>query len=249
MLLQSVLLFLSALLGGMGVLVMPKLKPATFKLVLVFAGSYLFSITVLHLLPDLFSFHPLTTRVGFYVLIGFFLQLFLGFFSKGVEHGHMYEAQQEDQHRSLSPLALFTSLCIHAFLDGVILSNTISAHLHHTHTTNRLLVGIILHKASECFALVSVLSGLMHKKKIITLYLLFFSLTSPLGLWISRYCTQQCLLTKEGFIALAAIASGNFLHISTTIFFESSPHHRFSSQRLIASLAGAGLVVLLEYLL
>lgn len=248
MLAQSALLFLAALLGGLAVLVMPKLKPATFQLVLVFVGSYLLSITILHLLPDLFSFHPLATRVGLYVLIGFFLQILLDFFSKGVEHGHMYEAQQEAQHHSLAPLTLFTALCIHAFVDGAILSNGIAVHLHHTHTNDSLLVGIMLHKASESFALVSVLSGLIHKRKIVTLYLLCFSLASPLGLWITGYCSQQLLLTKEGFGALAAIAGGNLLHIATTILFESSPHHRFNAQSLVASLAGVGLVVLLEYL-
>ena len=244
----SILLFISALLGGLVVLVLPKPKPATFKFVLAFAGGYLFSVTILHVLPDLLSAHPSSMRIGVYVLAGFFLQLCLGFFSQGIEHGHMYEPGQEGYARNLSPLALFTSLYIHAFLDGVILSSTTAAHWHHTHTTERLLVGIILHKASEAFALATVLKGFVQKKKLVTLYLLLFSLASPLGLWISRYCSQQLLLTQEGFVALAAIAGGNFLHISTTIFFESNPHHRISFPRLVATLAGAGLVVLLEYL-
>jgi zinc and cadmium transporter len=247
MLSQSALLFLSALLGGVIMLLLPKLQPATFKLILVFAGSYLFSITIIHLLPDLFALHAINKHVGFYILIGFFLQLLLGFFSKGIEHGHTYHAPQGSY--QLVPTTLLASLCIHAFLDGIILSNAISNpfHLSHNHTTNSLLIGIILHKASEAFALVSVLSKIIVQKRGVMLYLLLFSLASPLGLLVSQYCSQQLLLSQAGFVALIAIAGGNFLHISTTIFFESSTNHRINPQTLLAILTGVGLVMLLEY--
>ena len=248
MLLQSALLFFSAFLGGMLLLAIPRLNPAIFKLSLVFAGSYLFSITIVHLLPELFSCNPLNNYIGFYILIGFFLQLLLGFFSKGVEHGHMYASQQGGP--NLAPAGLFTSLCIHAFLDGIILTNAISGQLHHHHhTIYSLLLGIILHKACEGFALVSVLSGLVAKKKIVIVYLFFFSLASPLGLLMSQYCSQQLLLTQQGFIALAGIAGGNFLHIATTIFYEHSTNHRMNAQTLVATLSGVGLVIVLTYLL
>ena len=249
MLLPAVLLCLATLFGGVAVLLMPKFSPATFRLILAFTGSYLFSITLLHLLPDLFAWDTSATRVGLYVLIGFFLQLCLGSFSQGIEHGHVYEAGQEVELRSLSPLALFTSLCIHAFLDGVILSPAISVKLPHVHNPYRLLAGIILHKASEAFALVTVLRKLIRHTKTTVLYVLCFSLASPLGLWLSGYSSQQLFLPSEGLIALAAVAGGSFLHIATTIFFEASPQHHMTTPRLIATLAGAGLVVCLEYFL
>lgn len=249
MLLQAILLCLATLFGGLPVLLIPRFRPATFRLVLAFTGSYLFSITLLHLLPGLFVWDTSATRVGLYVLLGFFLQLCLGFFSQGIEHGHVYEPGQEVQLRSLSPLALFVSLCIHAFLDGAILSPAISVKLPHAHNPYRLLVGIILHKASEAFALVTVLRKLIGQRKVIVLYVLCFSLASPLGLWLSGYGSQQLFLTSEGLVALAAVAGGNFLHIATTIFFEASSHHHMNATRLIATLAGAGLVVCLEYLL
>jgi hypothetical protein len=66
---------------------------------------------------------------------------------------------------------------------------------------------------------------------------------------VSQYCSQQLLLSQAGFVALIAIAGGNFLHISTTIFFENSLNHRVNAQTLIAILTGLGLVVLLEYFL
>jgi zinc and cadmium transporter len=245
---QLISLFLSAFLGGGIVLLLPALKPSTFNFLLAFVGSYLFSLTILHLLPDLLTFPTSSHFIGLYVLIGFFLQLLLGAFSNGIEHGHMHENQQHEQ-PLISPLGVFVSLCIHAFLDGVILSNaTLTTHSHDS-IYAQLLVGIVLHKSSEAFALVGVLKGLMHSKKAIWIYLFGFSLTSPLGLWLSKYGSQSLLLSPKVFVALAAIAVGNLLHISTTIFFESSPHHRINARRLIAILAGVLVVMVLEWFL
>jgi zinc transporter ZupT len=247
MFVQIISLFLSALIGGFIVLILPKLKSSRFNFLLVFVGSYLFSLTILHLLPDLFTFEGSSHFIGLYVLIGFFLQLFLGVFSKGVEHGHMYEIKHQDHH-AISATAVFISLCIHAFLDGVILSNATLAVSSQLSINARLLVGIILHKSSEAFALVSVLKGIVNKRRTIFGYLLGFSLASPVGLWISKYCSQSLLFSEKVFVALAAVAVGNLLHISTTIFFESSPHHRLNLQRLVAILAGISVVMILEYI-
>jgi zinc and cadmium transporter len=249
---QLISLFLSAFLGGGVVLLLPALKPSSFNFLLVFVGSYLFSLTILHLLPDLLTFPASSYLIGLSVLIGFFLQLFLGAFSQGIEHGHMPQDNHHD-HPLISPVGVFVSLCIHAFLDGVILSNaTLVTHAHaHTHESvySRLLVGIVLHKSSEAFALVSILKGLVRTKKAIWLYLFGFSLASPVGLWLSKYGSQNLLLSPKVFVALAAVAVGNLLHISTTIFFESSPHHRINFRRFVAILSGILVVMVLEWLL
>ena len=246
---QSLLLFLSAALGGMAVLVIRRPSPASFKLLLIFAGGYLFSITVLHLLPDLFVLHANARLVGLYILIGFFLQLLLELFSKGVEHGHLYETQQTDHQHNISPLTLMIALFIHAFLDGVILTSPSSTHLHHTHSTNGLLIGVLLHKTPVAFALASILSKLISNKRIVTVYLIIFSIASPLGLWVSSYCNQQQLLSGHGSLALWGIVSGSFVHIATTIFFEANPSHQPNTHKFMASLAGAGLAVVCEFLL
>lgn len=245
---QMIALFLSAFLGGGVVLLLPTLKASSFNFLLAFVGSYLFSLTILHLLPDLLAFPTSSHFIGLSVLIGFFLQLLLGAFSHGIEHGHMHEIQAQER-PLISPVGVFFSLCIHAFLDGVILSNATLATSSQDSVYARLLVGIVLHKSSEAFALVGVLKGLVHSQKTIWLYLFGFSLTSPLGLWLSKYGSQSLLLSPKVFVALAAIAVGNLLHISTTIFFESTPNHRINARRLVAILAGVLLVMVLEWLL
>jgi hypothetical protein len=42
--------------------------------------------------------------------------------------------------------------------------------------------------------------------------------------------------------------SGNFLHISTTIVFESSPEHHFNARKLTVAILGALVAVGVEYI-
>ena len=251
MYLSSLILFFAALFGGGVVFFMPTSRQPNFKPLLLFSGSYLFAITILHILPELFTCCASTTLCGCYILIGFFLQLFLEFFSKGIEHGHVYKHDYE-KHQSIAPFTLLLALCIHAFLDGVILQtphNTpaVYSHVHHTQGTSPLLLGVVLHKIPAAFALVTVLINLIGKKKRI-FYLMLFALASPLGLWVSSYLNQTNLLTQESFMILFAIVGGSFLHISTTIFFESSPGHQWHIKKFLLSLLGAILAVLVEFL-
>jgi hypothetical protein len=41
---------------------------------------------------------------------------------------------------------------------------------------------------------------------------------------------------------------GNFLHISTTIVFESSPEHRFNAKKMAVAVFGALVAVAVEYI-
>ncbi|XWN35340.1 MAG: ZIP family metal transporter [Roseivirga sp.] len=247
---QSLLLFLSAFLGGLVVLLVCPPGPNTFKFLLLFTGGYLFAITVLHILPDLFALHHSSQLVGLYILIGFFLQLLLELFSGGLEHGHLHDCSSAASSHHLAPLTLLLAMCVHAFFDGVILSDiTPAAHHHHhghSHGAEGLLLGILLHKIPVAFALASVLGKLVAHRSTAIIYLSIFALASPLGLWCSHYCAEQNWLSAHGFVALMAMASGGLLHIATTIFFESSPGHHVNIHKFMASLAGASLAVVLE---
>jgi zinc transporter ZupT len=248
---SGIAIFLTSFLGGVGALILPHFKPIHFSLLLIFIGSYLLSLTLLHLLPTLFALYPLPPYISAGVLVGFFLQLFLGTFSKGIEHGHIYEKEHKD-HASISTPLLFLSLFIHAFLDGIILNMaTLPTHLHHRphHAHHQLLIGMVLHKASESFALVSILKGMSISTKNIGMYLTAFSVASPLGLWVSKCSSKSLLLSQEIIPLFVALAVGNLLHIATTIFFESSPHHQMNFKKCLAILSGIGLVLISEYLL
>ena len=239
------LLLFSALGAGLLVFLVPRVNTVSFKLTLVFAGAYLFSITIIHLLPELFTVAENPSEIGFYVLVGFFMQIFLAQLTSGVEHGHLHEPAGESHHHGFSATTLLFALCFHAFMEGTLLAHP-AQHIHH-HETQSLLFGIILHKMPAAFALMSVLRVQMRSIKKAVLLLLIFSLASPLGILVSVQFHNLALVGDKAFLILYALVCGNFLHISTTIFFESTPEHRFYFKRLIISLAGACMAVIAEF--
>ena len=90
MILKLLVLFLTPLLSGLLIYLVPKSKGVNYKLLLVFSGSYLFSITVIHILPELYKKGDALELIGLFVLAGFFLQHLLEYFTSGVEHGHIH---------------------------------------------------------------------------------------------------------------------------------------------------------------
>ena len=110
-------LILSVLLGGLLVSYLKtNYKTQTIKLTLAFSGGFLLSIVFCHLLPDLYQ-HDFET-IGFYILLGFLVQLILEYFSGGIEHGHMHSNS-----RLSVPLSLFLALSIHSIIEGFPLGN------------------------------------------------------------------------------------------------------------------------------
>ena len=247
--LNFLLLFLTAMAAGLLVFFAPVFRERYFKLVLVFAGSYLFSVTILHILPELFSNGFPKAQMGLYILLGFLLQQLLEFWSSGVEHGHIHKHASET---SKGVLTLMLGLFIHAFLEGTLLSHgsvvTNGEALDHAHSGKSVLLGIIMHKGPAAFALAAVLSSSMSKKWTIIL-LTIFALASPLGMFSSAWFIENGLLSGDGIGILYGLVTGGFLHISTTIFFESSPHHKFQLNKLIVTFVAAGLALISEYLI
>ena len=241
MIINILVLFSISLLDGLVAFYIPKISSGNYKLLLVFAGSYLFSITIIHIFPELFSrsFNP--GLIGICVLIGFFLQQSLEFLSSGVEHGHIHVHQKNHQHQESSAILVLIALCIHAFLEGGLLAHPRT--IDHHHDTNTLLWGILLHKAPEAFALMSVILCEVKSKTRAFFFLLIFACTSPLGLFLSDYLLANELMTSDAFTILFAVVSGNFLHISTTIVFESSADHKFNARKMGIALLAAMLAI------
>lgn len=244
------LLFLTAMIAGLLVFFAPAFRERYFKLVLVFAGSYLFSITILHIIPELFSTGYDYGRMGLYILLGFLLQQLLEFWSSGIEHGHIHKHSSET---SKGVITLMLGLFIHAFLEGTLLSHSSVVAEEaiasvHAHSDKTVLLGIIMHKGPAAFALTAVLSASLSKKWTI-LWLTVFALASPMGMLSSSFFISHGILSKEGIGLLYGLVTGGFLHISTTIFFESSPHHKFQLNKLLVTFLAAGLAMISEYLI
>ena len=242
MIFNFVVLLAVTFLAGLSSFFIPGVKKENYRLLLVFAGSYLFAITIIHILPELYAHEGNPTRIGILVLLGFFLQQFLDYFSKGIEHGHLHASGHLK--RGWAPIMLLIALCIHSLLEGGLLAHP--GALHQQHDANGLLLGILLHKAPAAFALMSILRNYDQRRGRALAYLLIFSLASPLGLLFSDFYLSSGSLDEGLIISLFALVSGNFLHISTTIVFESSVDHSFNARKLGVSLSGAAIAILAE---
>lgn len=234
------------------IFVAPKTRTSNYRLLLVFAGSYLFAITVIHILPELYKQFEDVELIGLFVLLGFFIQQFLEYFTSGIEHGHIHSSDHQvhnhsHTHSEVSALVLLAALCLHAFLEGGMVAR--GEGINFQYDINAILLGIALHRAPAAFALMAVLSDQFHSKKRAIPYLIVFSVAAPLGLFVSEYLIEIEILSQAGLIFLFAVVSGNFLHISTTIVFESSPDHHFNARKLAVAIVGSLVAVAVEYML
>jgi zinc transporter ZupT len=228
-----IVLFSSVFVGSIIAFYIKNISQNNTKLLISFSGAYLFSITVLHLIPETFAGEHNHT-IGLFILIGFFIQIILEHFSKGVEHGHGHV------HGSTIPLSIFIGLAVHSFIEGMPLGNP---H-HHSHLHSSLLSAIALHKIPVGIVLTHMLlESKMSKFKIILL-IGAFALTTPLGSFVSQFISSVSDYYRE----IMAVVIGMFLHISTTILFESSEGHQFNSRKAIAIILGTSIALLSTFL-
>lgn len=203
---------------------------------MAFSGAYLLGISFTHLLPEVYH-HGDAWRLGSVVLMGFMFQLLLEYFSEGIEHAHVHS----HAHNKKFPWAMMLSLSIHAFVEGIPLEREIhdSAHHHHDHSDHSLLLGIIFHNIPVTIALAAFFIQSGFSKKSSLFYIGIFSLMGPLGAFLSHQFGSDFTNIFEGFFEYSlAFVVGMFLHISTTILFESSEGHKFNATKLSAIILG-----------
>ena len=231
------------MLSGLLVRALPTDDGRWLKIALAFSGAYLFTITIIHLLPEVLTHSPDPQVVGYWILAGFFLQLVLELFSHGIEHGHIHKPKHADahSHAGKTPFLLLASLFIHSFLEGSILVEGGHSHTHSGHTSGTfysVLIGIAIHHIPAAFALMSVLlAGFGNFKKALA-WLVVFAVGAPLGIVFSNVILHDNAFEGTLYTALTGLVVGNFLHISTTILFETSPEHRFNKNKIVATLLG-----------
>jgi zinc transporter ZupT len=219
-----ILLITAVLLGSLLVL-FTKPSKQIVRLLLAFSGAYLLSVTILHLLPDVYTVTSNSTLVGVFILVGIILQSVLESFSKGAEHGHIHMHSDGKKF----PTLLFVSLCLHAFSEGL--------PIHHA--DENLLWAIVVHKIPIAIVLTSFLLETKYSKKIVFSFLFFFGLMSPLGVLLGDKISFFTTYNTE----ITALIIGVFLHISTIILFESTENHKFNLQKFIAIIFGVLLTV------
>jgi zinc transporter ZupT len=201
----------------------PKAKN-NLKLLLAFSGSFLLSLTVMHLLPDVYERKNLD--IGLFIMLGILFQIALEFFSQGAEHGHVHGHDQMNK----MPWLLFISLCIHALLEGFPVGH------HHD-----LALGIAIHHFPIAIILTTFFMNANLDKKIIFLFMITFAIMTPLGTIISNFVPLLNVYYSE----ITAVVIGILFHISSTIIFESSEGHKFNIAKITMIILGIGLAYFL----
>ena len=221
---ELLILFLFAFGGGFLAWLIKIDKPK-MKILLAFSGAFMLGLSFFHVLPE--SYEILGSKAGTWVLVGFMLQIVLEVLSKGMEHGHAHAL-----HDKKLPFALFIGLGVHALIEGLPFGG---GHAHEEHS---LLIGVLIHKVPVAFILGTVLRGAGYSIFQAALALFGFSIMAPLGGLISHFLEGQ-ILDADGFQGIVlALLVGVFLHIATTIIFESDKGHTFNLTKLLAILLG-----------
>jgi zinc and cadmium transporter len=239
-------LFIPVVLGGLSVFFF-RTSEKSLKLILAFGGAFLLTLTFTELIPEIYSSE--TKYIGLFVMLGFFIQLMLDFFTKGLEHGHhshhekLNEPCQHKQNQ-ISISGIMIGICIHSFLEGMPLSsNYANAELKNT-----LLTGIIIHNIPISIVILSLFLHAELKKSSSVILLLIFALSAPAGTVTSYFMGEQFATNMTHFFNIVlAVVVGIFLHISTTILFESEELHGFNLYKFLAIVLGALTAVLSLY--
>ncbi len=260
---------LSVILGYVVALLLKPKNKKSLKLLLAFSGAFLLSLTVMHLLPEVYeSATPLeeihqhevhdysdahshnhdihehhdhdrdhdhehsedihaghahnhaNNPIGLFIMAGIVFQIILEYFSKGAEHGHVHGGHD---HSNKMPWLLFISLCLHALLEGM----PVSQH-------NDMAWGIAIHHFPIAIILTAFFINSGLNKIAIMLFMLAFAAMTPLGTILS----EQLHFISHYYTEISAIVVGILFHISSTIIFESSEGHKFNLAKLLVIILG-----------
>jgi len=237
-----VLLIVTVLIGGMIVTALHRQEnKQLIKLLLALSGGFLLSIAFIHFIPELYEDPEINT--GFLILIGFLIQLVLEFFSGGIEHGHVHLHGNKG-----IPYAIILALGLHSLVEGIPLGHQLNGGILATHTHHgndySLLVGILLHRIPVAIALTTLLKASGASGLRLWSYLLTFAITAPIGALIGYY--GGSMTASFSFDGILAVVVGMFLHISTTIIFETSENHKFNFVKLVTIVFGGAIAFLLH---
>ncbi|MEI8006547.1 MAG: ZIP family metal transporter [Bacteroidota bacterium] len=199
------------------------------KLLLAFSGAFLIGICFLVLVPEVFS--KAAPLVGLFVLLGFLIQLVLELITEGAEHGHKHVHTEGER---AAPWLLLTGLCIHAFLEGMPLVSRFATEIQHS-----LVLGIVIHNIPISLTLMGLFLHYGCKPSRAFLYLGIFAVMTPLGSIAGLVIESSIVESMDTFFTYSmAVVIGIFLHVSTSILFETEEHHKYNLQKFLTVCSG-----------
>lgn len=195
------------------------------KNLLILSAGFLITICLNEVFPEVYASE--NENIGIFVIAGVLLQMLLENLTKGFEHGHFHHHHEE---KNILPLALMIGMFIHAFLEGIPLTNE-------TDILNPYLMGILFHNLPISFVLGAFLIQKGKFSRTSWLIIGIFAIASPLGLLVGNYFNPNL---KVYFLALVG---GIFLHISAVIIFESNKNHNIDYSKILLVILGVGLAL------
>jgi zinc transporter ZupT len=229
LLILYIVLILTVLASGSIIFFIHSNDQRILKLLLAFSGAFLIGISFLKLIPEVFS--SSAKYVGLFVMLGFLIQLVLELFTEGAEHGHSHNHAEGEK---VSPFLLLIGLCIHSFLEGMPIVGAFTTGIQHT-----LVIGIVIHNIPISLTLMSLFLHYGLSKRRALFFLLIFSLMTPMGSILSNIIH---LLSTASlgvyFNYVMAIVIGIFLHVSTSILFETEENHKYNLQKFMTVCIG-----------
>lgn len=243
--LLTILLALPVIVTGIFFLSL-KIQGKNLRFLLAFSAAYLFAISVTHLLPECYE-GTNAKSVGLFILVGFFIQIVIEYFSAGIEHGHIHA--HSDTCKKHLPYGMITGLYLHSLLEGLPIYQSSNLEMASSILTTQqsLIFGITLHNIPIAIAFVTLL--IEHQSnKIKTLLLLSgFALMAPLGCFISYTLNSFGVQNYDGFLKLSfGLVIGIFLHISTAIMFETGENHKYNLAKIMSMIAGVFLAAFIS---
>ncbi|MFT6746231.1 MAG: zinc and cadmium transporter [Glaciecola sp.] len=229
-LVQSIL-FLSSFVVGAVFINISISNNKFYKNLLSFSGAFLFGLTVLHFIPEVF--HEFEPMVGIWILLGFSFQIVIEFLTQGLDHGH-YHPHGKNK--------LSVSAIIGLFVHSIFEASPLAVHEGHSHTdtSEYFLWGLVLHKIPVAIFLGTIVSKYFTKKIHAYLIILAFSLMAPIGLLLA----QEIEFLHQYHQFFMAFVVGIFLYISTTILYEINENHSFNTYKFIAIIIGFTIAIL-----
>jgi zinc transporter ZupT len=214
----------AVLLSFAALILFPGLRVQSHRLLLSFSGAFLLGITLFELFPTVFVKYEIR-ETGVFIALGILLQIFLEFFSRGAEHGHVHRSADNSGFSTM----LFLSLGLHAFLEGIpLVQNTDIAW------------GISIHKIPVALIFGSFLLSSGRTPLQNWIIMAVFALMTPLGALFGNISALQ-----QVYPYMLALAIGMMLHVSTIILFESSKDHKVNLKRFAVIALGMFLAYLL----
>jgi zinc transporter ZupT len=229
LLILYLVLILTVLASGSFIFFIRSDNQRILRLLLAFSGAFLIGISFLKLIPEVFS-SP-AKYIGLFVMLGFLIQLVLELITEGAEHGHSHNHSEGEK---VSPFLLLTGLCIHSFLEGMPIVGAFATGIQHT-----LVIGIVIHNIPISLTLMSLFIHYGLSKRRSLFFLLVFSLMTPMGSVLSNIIHHlSSAASGIYFNYIMAVVIGIFLHVSTSILFETEENHKYNLQKFITVCAG-----------